>query len=193
MADPWSVPAARGAALAWRRWRYLLDKQLPMLDLGCGDGAQTAFLAEHLPRVLGIDARPDAGALAGEAPVRHLDLLDPVAVRALHDELGDANVYCRALLSSAPPETQPRLIDAMESLLGARGVMYLEEPTPAAAAATDPPLPSGIDRDRVAALFSGERFRLFGEGRAALGLADGGEAEGYWVMLRSGREGDDFK
>jgi tellurite methyltransferase len=64
------------------------------IDLACGSGRNTAFLALHRPRVLGVDILPDAllqartlaraaGVAPGRLALRQLDLTDPRAVEAL--------------------------------------------------------------------------------------------------------------
>ena len=78
------------------------DVTLPVVDLGCGNGTQTRYLAGHFPRAVGVDLAPAAVEHArradpeGTADFRCLDATDPAAIRALHDELGDVNVYLRA-------------------------------------------------------------------------------------------------
>ena len=69
------------------------DVTLPVVDLGCGNGTQTRYLAGHFPRAVGVDLAPAAVEHArradpeGTADFRCLDATDPAAIRALHDEL----------------------------------------------------------------------------------------------------------
>ena len=86
---------------------YLVDPGLPMVDLGCGNGTQTRFLASRFRHVVGADI--SAAALdharradpAGQAGYRQLDAVEKAEIQALHTELGDANVYMRG--TEGPP------------------------------------------------------------------------------------------
>src|SRR5712691_7083703 len=66
-----------------------VDPQLPLIDLGCGNGTQTRFLADHFARVLGTEISPAAVEIAraqNSAPnisYRILDVLCPDDAQAL--------------------------------------------------------------------------------------------------------------
>jgi len=119
---------------------HLLDAALPLVDLGCGNGTQTRFLAGTFPRVVGVDLsdaalerarRADPGGLA---EYRFLDAVEEGAAQALHAELGDANVYVRGVLHQCGPEDRQPLVDAVAALLGDRGRAFLVEPSEGAGA-----------------------------------------------------------
>ncbi|MFE4669785.1 class I SAM-dependent methyltransferase [Streptomyces sp. NPDC056716] len=111
----------------------IVDPGLPLVDLGCGNGTQTRFLAERFPRVLGVDL--SAAALeharaadpAGQAGYRVLDAAEPTEARALHAELGDANVYMRGVLHQADPGDRQTLVDSIATLVGTRGRAFVVE------------------------------------------------------------------
>src|SRR5690606_21300454 len=71
---------------------HLADPGLPLVDLGCGNGTQTRYLAERFPRVLGADL--SAAALdharaadpAGRATYRLLDAVEKAGTQALRTE-----------------------------------------------------------------------------------------------------------
>ncbi|WP_432118332.1 class I SAM-dependent methyltransferase [Streptomyces sp. bgisy032] len=117
---------------------YLADPALPLVDLGCGNGTQTRYLADRFPRVLGADL--SAAALeharradpAGRAAYRRLDAADKGATQALHAELGDSNVYVRGVLHQCEPDARQDLVDGTATLAGARGRVFLVEPSQAA-------------------------------------------------------------
>jgi SAM-dependent methyltransferase len=111
---------------------------LPLVDLGCGNGTQTRFLARGFPRVVGVDLslaaieharRADP---AGEAEFRQLDAVEKGAAGQLHEELGDANVYMRGVLHQCDPADRQPLADAIAALTGERGRAFVVELSEAA-------------------------------------------------------------
>lgn len=114
------------------------DPGLPLVDLGCGNGTQTRFLTGRYRRVVGVDlARAAIGRARrhdprGRADYRTMDAVDTDAVRALHDELGDANVYMRGVLHQCEPADRSRLVDGIAALTGQRGRVFAVEPSQAA-------------------------------------------------------------
>lgn len=120
---------------------HLSDPGLALVDLGCGNGTQTRFLADRFPRVVGADL--SAAALdharradpAGQATYRQLDAVDKTEAQALHAELGDANVYVRGVLHQCEADDRQALADGIATLVGERGRAFLVEPSEAAGAA----------------------------------------------------------
>ncbi|WP_037861118.1 methyltransferase domain-containing protein [Streptomyces sp. NRRL S-340] len=117
---------------------YLAATALPLVDLGCGNGTQTRYLAGRFPRVVGADIAAAAVARArladrtGRAEYRELDATDKAAAGALHAELGDVNVYMRGVLHQCEPDDRQALADALAVLVGERGRAFLVEPSQAA-------------------------------------------------------------
>ncbi|WP_329335709.1 class I SAM-dependent methyltransferase [Streptomyces sp. NBC_01352] len=117
---------------------HMIDHGLPLVDLGCGNGTQTRFLADRFPHVLGADL--SAAALdhardadrAGQATYRLLDAAGKGEAETLHAELGDANVYMRGVLHQADPDDRQPLVDGLAALLGERGRAFLVELSEAA-------------------------------------------------------------
>ncbi|MFC0499541.1 class I SAM-dependent methyltransferase [Streptomyces mutabilis] len=117
---------------------HVVDPGLPMIDLGCGNGTQTRYLAERFGHVVGADL--SAAALgharradpADRAAYRQLDAADKAEAETLHAELGDANVYVRGVLHQCEPDDRQPLADALAAFLGARGRAFLVEPSQAA-------------------------------------------------------------
>jgi SAM-dependent methyltransferase len=134
----WDSAPATGAALDLPRFQAFADESLPLVDVGCGNGTQTRFFADHFDRVIGVDVSEIAiraardRASAPNIDYRALNLLEPDAAEALHREIGDANVYVRAVLHQLSPESRPVALRSLEALLGARGVLYLIELSPKA-------------------------------------------------------------
>ncbi|MFJ1756334.1 methyltransferase domain-containing protein [Kitasatospora sp. NPDC088134] len=115
-----------------------VDRTLPIVDLGCGNGTQTRHLARHFPRAIGVDLAHAAVAHArredrdGVAEFEQLDLADPLAVARLGARLGGANVYQRAVLHQSDPADRAAVAAAVRPLLGRRGRGFVIEPTAAA-------------------------------------------------------------
>ena len=112
---------------------YLTHPNLPMVDLGCGNGTQTRFLADRFPQVVGADIaeaaldRARRADPAGMATYRLLDAVDKAAAQNLHAELGDSNIYMRGVLHQTEPDDRRPLIDTVATLLGDRGRAFLLE------------------------------------------------------------------
>ncbi|MFF4752217.1 class I SAM-dependent methyltransferase [Streptomyces sp. NPDC002514] len=143
----WStLPAEPGAALwdssprltAERHlplFRGHADPSLPLLDIGCGSGRQTQWLARHFRRVVGLDiaeAAVELAAASHPAPnvaYRRADLLDQATAAALHAEFGDTNVYMRGVLHQLAPDDRTRMLTTIRLLLGRAGVLFAQELT----------------------------------------------------------------
>ena len=185
----WDASPATGAAVDLLRFNALADPTLPLLDIGCGNGTQTRFLGEHFARVIGTDVSEKALAAARSAAAgpnieyRALDVLAPDHVEALHAEIGDANVYVRAVLHQLLVLDRPPAARSIERLLGRRGIAYIIELSPAAEAyfgaliqkyGAPPPglarvlshgiTPASFGEGDMAALFPEDRFEVLASG-----------------------------
>ncbi|MEE1770929.1 class I SAM-dependent methyltransferase [Streptomyces sp. JV185] len=113
------------------------DPSLPVVDLGCGNGTQTRYLATRFARAIGVDLSHAAigharrADPAGVAEFGQLDLVDADAVAALRKRIGDTNVYMRAVIHQSEPEARPAVAAAIAALVGERGRAFVVEPTPA--------------------------------------------------------------
>lgn len=113
------------------------DTSLPVVDLGCGNGTQTRYLATRFTRAIGVDLAQAAIGHArradsvGIAEFEQLNLVDGEAVQALRERIGDTNVYMRAVIHQSEPEARPAVAAAVATLLGARGRAFVAELTPA--------------------------------------------------------------
>lgn len=120
------------------RFGASLDQGLPVIDLGCGNGRQTRFLARHFQTAVGVDISPSAieRAAAADNPAnvtyRLLDASVPQQAERLHQELGDANVYVRGVLQALPPTTRPQVVRNIGALLGENGTLFAKELPPQA-------------------------------------------------------------
>jgi SAM-dependent methyltransferase len=129
----WDADPAHAAQQDLALFRGHVDPQLPLIDLGCGNGTQTRFLADHFARVIGTEISPAAVEIAQtkngapNASYRVLDVLCPDDAQALHEEVGDVNVYMRAVLHQLSPADHATAIQSIERLLGTKGTLYLIE------------------------------------------------------------------
>lgn len=117
---------------------YLVEPGLPLVDLGCGNGTQTRFLADRFRHVVGADLSGAAldharhADPAGQARYRQLDAVEKAETQALHAELGDANVYLRGVLHQCEPDDRRPFVDGLATLVGERGRAVLVELSEAA-------------------------------------------------------------
>lgn len=127
----WDTDAENASSEDLERFRSYMDRDLPILDLGCGNGRQTRFLAQYFSRAIGVDVSPSAIRLAisetdAEENVvyRVLDAANPEGAQALHDEFGDMNIYMRGVLHMIKRQDRANFITSLEILLGEHGVLY---------------------------------------------------------------------
>lgn len=134
----WDADPAHAAQQDLGLFQGYADPQLPLIDLGCGNGTQTRFLADHFSKVIGTEISPAAVKIAqtkNGAPnvsYRVLDVLSPDDAQALHEEIGDANLYMRTVLHQLSPADHATAIQSIERLLGANGILYMIELSSAA-------------------------------------------------------------
>jgi SAM-dependent methyltransferase len=134
----WDADPAHAAQEDLALFQSHMDPTLTMIDLGCGNGTQTRFLANRFAKVIGTEISPAAVQLSqmkNAAPnsiYRVLDVLSPDDAQALHKEIGDANVYMRAVLHQLSPADHATAIQSIERLLGMYGTLYLIELSSAA-------------------------------------------------------------
>jgi tRNA/tmRNA/rRNA uracil-C5-methylase (TrmA/RlmC/RlmD family) len=109
---------------------------LPLIDVGCGDGTLTRALAESFPQVFGMDISASAiteaqrNRAAANIEYQRLDLTDLNGVAALHNRLGDANLHVRGVLHAISPESRPAALAALTTLAGRGGQLFDIEMSP---------------------------------------------------------------
>ncbi len=134
----WDADPAHAAQQDLVLFQSYADPQLPLIDLGCGNGTQTRFLGDHFAKVIGTEISPAAVEISrtkNAAPnisYRILDVLCTADAQALHDEIGDANLYMRTVLHQLSPADHATAIQSIERLLGVKGILYLIELSSAA-------------------------------------------------------------
>lgn len=135
----WDVPHPDEAEFTAAQLRTHADLDLPMVDIGCGNGSRARALAAFCPRVVGVDvsaaaverarAETAASAEVGYPGVefRVADAADPAFGSRLAAEIGDANVHVRGVLHVVPPAARPAVVRNIAQLLGRRGTLFLSE------------------------------------------------------------------
>ncbi|MCA6090785.1 methyltransferase domain-containing protein [Streptomyces sp. SCA3-4] len=116
------------------------DATLPVVDVGCGNGTRTRWLAGRFPRAVGVDLSRTAVDLArradpkGLAVYEQLDVVDAAAVESLRERLGgDGNVHMRGVIHQCDPQDRAPVAAAVAHLTGTRGRALVVELTRAAA------------------------------------------------------------
>lgn len=111
------------------------DTARTIVDLGCGNGTQTRYLATRFARAVGVDLSHAAieharqGAVGGDIEFQQLDLADTGAVRDLHERLGDSHVYMRAVIHQSEPDARAAVAAAVAEIIGTEGRAFVVELT----------------------------------------------------------------
>lgn len=187
---PWDAAPQLAVAEDLPRFLPLMDRSVPILDLGCGNGRQSRYLSKYFNKVIGVDVAPSAVELARQETTeetnveyRVLDATRPDQAEELHAEFGDMNVYIRTVMHVIQKVDRPRFVESLRILLGDRGVLYQLELTSKSLGALRalpvkgkfglPPLvervvehgavPVGFDAHERGALFPEDRWELLKE------------------------------
>ena len=187
---PWDAAPNMAVAEDLPRFLPLMDRSVPILDLGCGNGRQSRYLAKYFDKVIGVDVAPSAVELARQETTeetnieyRVLDATRPDQAEELHAEFGDMNIYIRTVMHVIQKVDRPRFVESLRILLGERGVLYQLELTSKSLGALRslpvkgkfglPPLvekvvehgavPVGFDAHERIALFPEDRWELLKE------------------------------
>lgn len=110
------------------------DPALPVIDVGCGNGTNTRWLAGLFPRVIGIDVSTGAVELARREAegVPNVDfmVMDAAGVGAgehLLEQTGPANVFVRGVFHVLKPDKQSSLAANLRTVIGRSGRVFLAE------------------------------------------------------------------
>ncbi len=208
----WDCDPAFASARDLPHFAPYLDPEQTLIDIGCGNGTQTRYLAQHHRQVIGTDVSASAIRTARahdpDHPYLVLDLLDNSAVNALHARLGDASVYMRTVLHQIRPEHRPAFAASLRTLLGTNGILAFVELAPGAedylhqiVAEYGPPpaltrvldtgvRPGSVNRDEALALLGTDEFVVLAESDTTVHttytLPTGRRAEvpAYFMALR---------
>ncbi|HVK67619.1 MAG TPA: class I SAM-dependent methyltransferase [Polyangium sp.] len=130
----WDTEDAREIEEVTKRISSHFNPDLPVIDIGCGNGRFTRLLAARFSKVVGLDVSSHAidKARAESAGITNLsfhvaDVSIPYALRWITGELGEANVFMRGVLHVLDPKRRAVAVENMRGALGPRGVLYLSE------------------------------------------------------------------
>ncbi|MBW1596180.1 class I SAM-dependent methyltransferase [Streptomyces sp. JJ38] len=135
-ASPWDVDPTYVAHAHLHLFGSVLDPTQPVIDVGCGDGAQTVAISQHFDRVIGVDVAPSAVERARKhhgvpgVEYEQLDLLQPEQAKALHERIGDAGLYVRTVLHAFTPEELKLAATSLAHLAGGTGGAFFYELAP---------------------------------------------------------------
>jgi len=117
-----------------------LDPNLPVVDVGCGNGSFTRLLARHFPLAVGLDYSANAVDRARQestdittASFAVCDMTAPDAAATVAAALaeagwtGDANVFIRGVLHVLDSDGRAALAANLLPVVGARGGVFLAE------------------------------------------------------------------
>lgn len=130
----WDSEYEAQMAQALAELRTHADFTMPIVDLGCGNGRRSVWLARHFKRVISVDVSQAAVTLAKQtcAGIENidfevLDITDDEAVRAFAECHGEVNIHTRGVLHLIKEQHRPRMTANLSLLLGQRGVLYFHE------------------------------------------------------------------
>ncbi|TFC93418.1 class I SAM-dependent methyltransferase [Cryobacterium sinapicolor] len=110
------------------------DPALPVIDVGCGNGTYTRWLAGLFPSVLGIDVSTGAVELAKRetegvlnADFMVMDAAEVGAGERLLERIGPANVFVRGVFHVLKPDKQSSLAANLRTVIGRSGRVFLAE------------------------------------------------------------------
>jgi SAM-dependent methyltransferase len=114
------------------RIRLHLDAGLPVVDIGCGNGTFTRWLAQYFPHAVGVDvsthaverARNESAGLENVSyEVR--DMTAPDAGQGIAG--GEANVFIRGVFHVLGERDRAALAENLRAITGRRGRVFLAE------------------------------------------------------------------
>ncbi|MGH3693819.1 MAG: class I SAM-dependent methyltransferase [Pseudonocardiaceae bacterium] len=106
------------------------SRDLPLVDVGCGDGAFTENFVDYFDVVVGTDISEAAIVKArqdnqgSKVSYQQLNGTDTVGAEHLHARLGDANVHLRGVLQGMMPPDWPDALRSLEILTGQKGIVF---------------------------------------------------------------------
>ena len=129
----WDVNSENSVQMDLPYFRKYFNNNLPVMDVGCGTGEQTAFLAKIYPKVIAVDAAKSAIEFATEHNVidnvvwQVLDITNSEQCARIHSEFGDLNIYMRGVMHQIEMNEIDYMIGNLRDLMGISGKLYFVE------------------------------------------------------------------
>jgi SAM-dependent methyltransferase len=174
------------------------DSDLPVVDVGCGNGTYSRWLGSLFPKVLGVDVSASAVARATwesrDSQNLGFAVLDATEVGAgdrLLECLGPANVFVRGVFHVLKPDKQAALADNLRTIVGGAGRVFLAEtnfpgnsldylaelgatsahvPAPLQRALENLPRPGRFGAEQRRDAFPETKWRTIADGPASIGV-----------------------
>lgn len=131
---PWDVPPEKAVMQDLKRMKPFLDPQVPLVDIGCGLGTQTACLANHFVKATGTDISDEAIRSAvrkyqsySNLDFKTLNILNTNECRKFYQNHGDSNLYMRGTLQQIITDDRTDFAISVKILLGKTGKLYFIE------------------------------------------------------------------
>ncbi|TDW28433.1 class I SAM-dependent methyltransferase [Cryobacterium psychrophilum] len=110
------------------------DPTLPVIDVGCGNGTYTRWLAGLFPSVLGLDVSSGAVELAKReaeglqnTDFMVLDAAEAGAGERLLERMGPANIFVRGVFHVLKPNKQASMAANLRTVIRSSGRVFLTE------------------------------------------------------------------
>lgn len=107
-----------------KKFKKLLGKNLKVLDIGCGGGQDSFYLAENNCDVLGIDISEEMIRIAKENVRKAKFMVGEFLDYEFGDEKFDG-VWCHRMFHHIPLENQEKFIKKIYNILKSGGILYL--------------------------------------------------------------------
>lgn len=129
----WDVENSRSIGKDYLVVKDLVNRDLPILDIGCGVGKEVDFLSQYFPKAIGLDISKYAIRLARslvKAPnVEFLcgDITDRAFAMIIRERFGPLNIYMRGVLHQIEDMDMRGFIGALTLLCGQEGKLVFNE------------------------------------------------------------------
>ena len=129
----WDVPPEASESQDFELFKKHLKSELSIIDIGCGIGSQSFFLAKHFKSVLGVDVAKEAIKIAKNNLVTPnvqfevVDLTQPFSDFNTVEINLPCNIYMRGVLHQIKEEHLSNFQDNLLKVMDGSGRMYLVE------------------------------------------------------------------
>jgi SAM-dependent methyltransferase len=129
----WDVSPEYSIKIDMKVFKKYFDSEFPILDIGCGTGQQSQFLAKYYPKVIGVDVASNAIKIAKKMhkkdnlEFRMVDITQKRECKELFNMYGDMNLYMRGVMHQIKRPEQIQMIENLSILMGDKGKLFFME------------------------------------------------------------------